>query len=157
MKIEHQRNHIKYQFQVALIKLHQLRILKRRLIQIIYTGQNYLNCHVSKLKNKYSHSFQYKVFFCECNSTKCLWLELNRHFNFDFTFPVLTPQTTILGLFNYFVSNINHILLSFKFYIYKSQNKHRQNINALLVNLFKIKKLEKITTAFGNVKKSSCL
>ena len=69
-------------------------------------------------------------------------------------FPVLTPQTAaILGLFIDSVSNIhliNHILLLFKLYIYKSRNKHQLNINALLANI--IKKLEKIT-AFGNAKK----
>ena len=31
--------------------------------------------------------------FCECNSTKYLWLKLNRHFHSHLKFPVLTPQT----------------------------------------------------------------
>ena len=93
--------------------------------------------------------------FCECNSTKYLWLQLNRHFHSGLTFPVLTPQTAILGLFNDSVSNmclINNILLLFKLYIYKSRNKHRLNINDLLPNILKIKKLKKVT-AFGNRKK----
>ena len=93
--------------------------------------------------------------FCECNFTKYLWLQLNRHFCSDLTFPVLRPQTAILGLFNDSVSNthlINHILLLFKLYIYKSRNKHRLNINELLANIVKIKKLEKMT-AFGYAKK----
>ena len=92
-----------------------------------------------------------------------MWLQLNRHFHFDLTFPVLSPQTAILGLFNDSVSNIrlinyilllfiNYILLLFKFYIYKSQNKHRLNINELLTIILKVKKLEK-ATVFGNVKK----
>ena len=71
------------------------------------------------------------------------------------TFPVLIPQTAILGIFNDSVSNIhliNHILLLFKLYIYKYRNKHRlKNINKLLVNILNIKKLEKVT-AFGNAK-----
>ena len=69
--------------------------------------------------------------FCECDSTKYLWLQLNRHFHSDLTFPVLTPQIAILGLFNDSGSNIrliNHISLLLKFYIYKSRNKHRLNI-----------------------------
>ena len=77
-----------------------------------------------------------------------------RHFHFDLTFPELTPQTAILDLSNDSVSKvhlINQILLLFKFYIYKSQNKCRLNINDLLANTLKIKKLEKIT-AFDNVK-----
>ena len=47
---------------------------------------------------------------------------------------------------------INHILLLFKLYIYKSRNKHRLNINELSGNILTIKKLEKVT-AFGNAKK----
>ena len=87
---------------------------------------------------------------CQCNSSKYLWLQLNRHFHSD-----LTPQTVFLHLFNDSVSTvhlINHILLLFKLYIYKSQNKHRLNIHELLANILNIKKLEKVT-AIGNVKK----
>ena len=64
---------------------------------------------------------QYIHLFCERNSTKYLWLQLNRHFHSDLTFPVLPPQTAILGLFNDSVSNIrliNHILWLFKLYIF---------------------------------------
>ena len=45
--------------------------------------------------------------FCECNSAKYLWLYLNRYFYSDLTFPVLTPQTVILVIFNDSVSNIH--------------------------------------------------
>ena len=115
--------------------------------------------------NTYLCSFQYPDSYCntydetpihlfyECNSTKNLWLQLNRHFPCDLTFPALTPQTAILGLFNDSVSSvrlINHILLLFKLYIYKSRKKHRVNINDLLANILKIKKLEKVT-GFNNV------
>ena len=92
---------------------------------------------------------------CECNSTKSLWLQLNRHFHSDLKFPELTPQTAILGIFNDSVSNIHlidHILLLFKLYIYKSRNKGQLNIHELLANILNIKKLEKVT-AFSNVKK----
>ena len=92
--------------------------------------------------------------FCECNSTKSLWLQLNRHFHSDLKFPELTPQTAILGIFNDSVSNIhliNHILLLFKLYIYRSRNKYRLNINEHLANILNIKKLENVT-AFSNVK-----
>ena len=92
---------------------------------------------------------------CECNSTKYIWLQLNRHFHSDLTFPILTPQTVILDVFNDSVSNIhlvNHILLLFKLYIYKSRNKHRLNVNELFANILTIKKLEKVTS-FGNTKK----
>ena len=85
--------------------------------------------------------------FCECNSTKNLWLQLNRHFCCYLTFPALTPQTALLGLFNDSVSSvrlINHILLLFKLYIYKSRKKHRLNINELSANILKIKELGKV-------------
>ena len=65
--------------------------------------------------------------FCECNSTKYLWLQLKMNGRSDLTFHLLTPQTAILGIFNDFVSNIyliNYILLLFILRIYKSQNKH---------------------------------
>ena len=97
--------------------------------------------------------------FCECNSTKSLWIQLNRPFHSDLKFPELTPKTAIVGVFNDSVSNIhlvNHILLLFILYIYKSRNKHRLNIHELLANILNIKKLEKVT-ALGNVKKGSCL
>ena len=93
--------------------------------------------------------------FCECNSIKSLWRQLNRHFHSDLKFPELTPQTAIVGIFNDSVSKIhliNHILLLFKLYIYKSRSKHRLNIHELLANILNIKKLEKVT-AIGNVKK----
>ena len=52
--------------------------------------------------------------FCDCESNKSLWLQSNRHFHCILTFPALTPQAAILGLFNDFVSNVrltNHNLL----------------------------------------------
>ena len=93
--------------------------------------------------------------FCECNSSKYLWLQLSMDVRSDLMFHVLTPQTAILGRFNDSVSNIylmDHILLLFELCIYKSRNKHRLNINELLANILSIKKLEKVT-AFGNAKK----
>ena len=93
--------------------------------------------------------------FCECNSAKSLWLQLNSHFHSDLMFSELIPQTAIVGIFNNSVSNIhfiNHILLSFKLYIYKSRSKHRLNIHELLVNILNIRKLENVI-AIGNVKK----
>ena len=70
-------------------------------------------------------------------------------------FPALKLQVAILSLFNDFVNNacpIDHILLLFKFYIYKSPNTHWLNINDLLGNILKIKKLENVT-ASNSVKK----
>ena len=58
-------------------------------------------------------------------------------------------------LFNDSVSNIhliNQILLLFRLYIYKSQDKHRLNINELLANIIKFKELGKVTVS-GNARK----
>lgn len=91
--------------------------------------------------------------FCGCDSTKCLWLQLNKYCHFDLKFPVWTPQTAVPGLVNDTVSNIcliNHILSLFIIFT-STRNKHQLNINDLLANIFEIKKLEKVTT-YGNVK-----
>ena len=72
-----------------------------------------------------------------------------------FNVSYINTTDAILGLINDSLSEIrlmNHILLLCKFYIYKSGNKHWLNINELLANILKVKKLEKLT-AFVNVKK----
>ena len=100
-------------------------------------------------------TMKHQYIFCECNSTKYLWLQLNSQFHCYLTFPALTPKSVVLSLRNDSVQNVrlvNHILLLSKLYIYISQNKHRLIINALLANILNIKKLEQIS-AFNNVKK----
>ena len=60
----------------------------------------------------------YQILPATIKQTHPLWFEV----------PALTPQTTILGVYYDSVSNvrlINHVLLLFKLYIYKSWNKHR--------------------------------
>ena len=57
----------------------------------------------------------------------------------------LTPQTVILGLTNE-ANNIhnllNYILLVFKYYLYKSREKHILTIDIFINNLVEIKKKE---------------
>ena len=57
--------------------------------------------------------------------------------------PSLTPQATILGLTNE-ANNIynllNHILLVFKYCVYRSRGKHILNIDILIDILIEIKK-----------------
>ena len=128
--------------------LHNILILNKKLYLSVITKS--LLCSYCNTSNETPIHL-----FCECNSTKSLWLQLNRHLHSDLKFPELTPQTAILSIFDNFVSNIhfvNHILLLYKLYIYKSRNKHRLNIPELLANTLNIKKLEKVT-AFDNVKK----
>ena len=62
-------------------------------------------------------------------------------------FPVLTPNTAILGICKDSASSIhliNHILLLFKLYIYKSQNKYVLNINELLTSILNIKNYKRL-------------
>ena len=63
--------------------------------------------------------------------------------------PSLTPQVAIFGITNEFTINRdklleNHILLIFTINIYYSWKKHKLDINTLLNNIAKVKKVEKI-------------
>ena len=68
--------------------------------------------------------------FYECNRVKCLWSDLVQCFQHTLILPTLTPQTAILQILDsvsnnsFFENNkilINHILLVFKLYFYKSR------------------------------------
>ena len=64
-------------------------------------------------------------------------------FQNDNILPSLTPQAAILGLTNKannIYSLLNHILLFFKYYVYRSREKHILNIDILIGNLIQIKK-----------------
>ena len=71
---------------------------------------------------------------------------------FNLILSTLTSQTAILGILdsvsnNSFSENnkilINHILLIFKLYVYKSREKKLTNINNLMAKILKVKKIEK--------------
>ena len=68
----------------------------------------------------------------ECDGVKCFWSDLVLCFQNNLILPTLTPQTAIFGFFHYtnndstFENNkcfCNHILLIFKFFVYKSREK----------------------------------
>ena len=90
--------------------------------------------------------------FYECDRVKCLWWDLVQGFQNTLILPTLTPQTAILGILDsasnnsFFENNeilINHILLIFKLYVYKSGEKKFININNLIVEIRKVKRIEK--------------
>ena len=90
--------------------------------------------------------------FYECDRVKFLWLELVQCFQNTLILPTLTPQTAILGILDsvsnnsFFENNkilINHILLIFKLYVYKSREKKFININNLIAEIRKVKRIEK--------------
>ena len=76
--------------------------------------------------------------------------------------PTLTPQTTaILGILDsvsnnsFFENNkkfFNHILLIFKLYVYKSRGKKFININNLIAEIRKVKRIEKEITLNNSMK-----
>ena len=87
--------------------------------------------------------------------------ELVQCFQSTLILPTLTPKTAILGILdsvsnNYFFENnkilINHILLIFKLYVYKSREKKSININNLIAEIRKVKRIEKEITLNNSMK-----
>ena len=90
-------------------------------------------------------------------------------FETDLNFPDLTPQAALFGFINESDNNLNilqnHILLIFKLYIYQSRERGVLNLNGLIKNVTKVKKLErkiasvceKKTIQFNNKWKSTDL
>ena len=107
--------------------------------------------------------------FHKCSVTKILWNQLLLFFETDLDFPDLTPQTALFGFINESDNNLNilqnHILLIFKLYIYQSRERGVLNLNGLIKNVTKVKKLErkiasvceKKTIQFNNKWKSTDL
>ena len=100
--------------------------------------------------------------FYECDRVKCLWSDLVQCFQNNLILPTLTPQTAIFGFLDYtnndsiFENNkclSNHILLIFKLYVYKYREKKLLNINNLIAEIRKIKRIEK-EIALPNSKKA---
>ena len=91
--------------------------------------------------------------FHKCSVTKTLWNQLSLFFETDLDFPDLTPQAALFGFINESDNNLNilqnHILLIFKLYIYQSRERGVLNLNGLIKNVTKVKKLErKIASVF---------
>ena len=63
--------------------------------------------------------------FCECAVTRNLWYELSLFLSPHLVLDPLTPQSALVGIFNDCEDNLikNHILLLFKFCIYKNRCK----------------------------------
>ena len=99
--------------------------------------------------------------FYECDRVKFLWLELVQCFQNTLILPTLTPQTSILGILDsvsnnsFFENNkilVNHILLIFKLHVYKSREKKFININNLIAEIRKVKRVEKETALNNSMK-----
>ena len=90
--------------------------------------------------------------FYECDAVKCLWADLVQCFQNNLILPSLTPHAAILGIAesasndSIFKNNkvfINHILLIFKLYVFKSREKTFINLNNLIAEIRKVKTIEK--------------
>ena len=85
--------------------------------------------------------------FHKCLVTKTLWNQLSLFFETDLDFPDLTPQAARFGFINESDNNWkilqNHILLIFKLCIYQSRERGVLNLNGLIKNITKAKKLER--------------
>ena len=92
--------------------------------------------------------------FYECDSIKCLWSDLVHYFQNSLVLPILTPQTAIFWFLGSTNSDlINHIVLIFKLYVYRSREKQFIHINNLIVEIKSVKVIEKVTTS--NSKKTT--
>ena len=93
----------------------------------------------------------YDIFY-ECDRVKCLWSYLVQCFQNNLILPTLITQTTICGFLDYTNNDFihennkclsNHILLIFKLYVYKSREKKLKNINNIIAETRKIKRIKK--------------
>ena len=92
---------------------------------------------------------QHSIFFINVQLLKLFGT--NFHFLFcfetDLNFPDLTPEAALFGFINESDDNLNilqnHILLIFKLYICQSSERGVLNLNGLIKNFTKVKKLER--------------
>ena len=88
----------------------------------------------------------------ECDCIKCLWSNLLQYFQNSLVLLTLTPQTAIFGFpdstnsdYNFKKNRllINHILLIFELYVYRSKEKQFIHINNLIAEIKSVKAIEK--------------
>ena len=100
--------------------------------------------------------------FYECDSIKCLWSDLVHFFQNSLVLPILTPQTAIFGLLDSTNSDynletnkllINHILLIFKLYVYRSREKQFIHINSLIAEIKSPRVIQKEIATSNSKKK----
>ena len=100
--------------------------------------------------------------FYEYDSIKCLWSDLVHYFQNSLVLPILTPQTGIFGFLDSTNSDynfkkkkllINHILLIFTLYVYRSRERQFIHINNRIAEIKSAKAAEK-DIATSNSKKA---
>ena len=91
--------------------------------------------------------------FYSCIFTKALWNDLKNSVERFLQLPDLTPQSAMFGFLDintnvYLISN--HLLLIFKFYVYKARSIKEVNFNILKRKIKKFKKQKKISKNNAN-------
>ena len=98
--------------------------------------------------------------FHKCSVTKTLWNQLSLFFETDLDFPDLTPQAALFGFINESDNSLNilqnHILLIFKLCIYQSRERGVLDLNGLMKNVTKVKKLEREIASVCKKKTIQC-
>ena len=98
--------------------------------------------------------------FHKCSATKILWNQL-LYFETDLDFPDLAPQAALFGFVNKSDSNLNIlqnlILLILKLYVYQSRERGVLNLNSLIKNVTKVKKLERKLLLYVRKRPSSLI
>ena len=111
-----------FQFKLS----HNILFLKSRLFHL-----NHVPNPLCSLCNNFNETPSH--FFCECLVVVGLWNEVRAFFSPSIIFEPLTPKSALLGISNkddlYLIKN--HILLIFKFCIYKNREK-TLNIHTIL-------------------------
>ena len=104
-----------FQFKLS----HNTLFLKSRLFHL-----NHVPDPLCSLCNNFNETPSH--FFCECLVVVDLWNEVRAFFSPSIIFEPLTPKSALLGISDkddlYLIKN--HILLIFKFCIYKNREKH---------------------------------
>ena len=83
--------------------------------------------------------------FHDCTHTQNLWDQLQTHISENLVVPCLTPMSAMFGFINTQQENcviINHLLLIFKFNVYKSRDLKTLNFLRLKSDIIKIRQIE---------------
>ena len=93
--------------------------------------------------------------FYSCNHTHILWERLKYYIQSNLDLPLLTSQSAVLGFTNSESENaiiINHLLLIFKYYIFKSRGNKHLSLLQLKKDIIKVKTLYEDLSNGDNIK-----
>ena len=97
--------------------------------------------------------------FYSCNHTQILWERLKYYIQNNLELPSVTSQSAILGFTDSHLENfiiINHLLLIFKYHIFKSRSNKQLNSLQLKTNVIKVKTIEEDLSQGDNNKSKKC-